>query len=329
MTRTFLSVVALSATLVSSAFSQHIAGYTSLGTFNLRGTYITNAANPVTNKIYVSDSTSSDIVSVISGTTHKVTTTITVGNGEGTPATLAVNSTTNTIYVLNTDQTVSVIDGAVDQVIATIPPVTTDNCVINIVVDESANKVVLIDECSSTAYVLDGSSYSLLATVNFILQYGTTAAVNPITHLLYITGDNDHAYAVVDLTAYTASKISTGDYPYGVAVDTTYNRIFIGDDVYEDVWEYNGATNTPIGSVSLGSYNAFGLAVNQNTHILAVGDEVAGVYFFRDLNLIADGQVNFSSNYAITSLSANSSNNLFYTGVSRINALAFIQGPMH
>jgi DNA-binding beta-propeller fold protein YncE len=324
---TFLSLVALTATLVSPAFSQHIDGYTSLGTYNLRGTYVLNAPNPVTNKIYANSqsSTPTTTIDVISGTTHKITTSVTANAGVYV---LAVNSATNSIYSLNVDGTVSVIDGSVDQVIATIPALTTDNCVNNMVIDDSANKLVLIDECNSTAYVLDGSSYALLATVNIILQYAATAAVNPVTHLLYITGDNDNAYAVVDLTAYTATKVSVGGEPYGVAVDTTYNRIFIGDDVFDDLYVFDGATNTLLNTVPV-TYNGYGFVVNQKTHILAVSDDYQTVYFYHDFNMSADGQVSFGPKHSILFLSGNSNNNLFYTGVSPINALAYVQGPTH
>jgi DNA-binding beta-propeller fold protein YncE len=324
---TLLSLLALTLTLASPAFSQKIVGYTSLGTYNGEGTYVLNAPNPVTNKIYANSSTSlayTTTIDVISGTTHKIATTVTANAGV---TVLAVNPTTDTIYSLNEDGTVTVIDGSVDQVVATIPAQTSDNCVNNMVIDDSANKLVLIDECSSTAYVLDGSSYSVLATVNIILQYAATAAVNPVTHLLYITGDNDNAYAVVDLTAYTATKVSVSGYPYGVAVDTTYNRIYIGDDVNEILYEFNGAANTQVRTVAL-AYNAWGLAVNQKTHVLAADESNEGIYFFHDLNLAADGYVFWPSRY-IQNLSVNSTNNLFYIGVSPSNELAYVQGPTH
>jgi hypothetical protein len=325
---TFLSLVALTAVLVSPAFSQHIAGYTSLGPYNLHGTFVPNAPNPVTNKIYANSfsSTPTTTISVINGTTHTVTSSITASAGV---LVLAVNSTTDTIYSLNVDGTVTLIDGSVDQVIATIPAVTNNNCLNNMVIDDSANKLVLIDECNSTAYVLDGSSFALLATVNIILQYGAAAAVNPVTHLLYITGDNDNAYAVVDLTAYTATKVSMNfDEPYAVAVDTTYNRIFIADDVFEDLYVFDGATNTLLNTVPV-AYNGLGFAVNQKTHILAVSDNERTLYFYHDFNMSADGQVSFGSRQSILFLSGNSNKNLFYTGVSPTNALAYVVGPTH
>jgi hypothetical protein len=322
--KTFLSLLVLTVTLASPAFSQKILGYTSLGTYNIRGTDILNEPNPVTNKIYASSFSAgyTTTIDVISGTTHKVTTSVTANAGV---TALVVNATTDTIYSLNEDGTVTVIDGSVDQVTATIPAQTTDNCVNSMVIDDSANKLVLIDECNQTAYVLDGSSYALLATVNVILQYAATAAVNPATHLLYITGDNDNAYAVVDLTGYTATKVNVPGEPYGVAVDTTYNRIFIGDDVVEQMYVYDGGSNTLLRTVPL-SYTAYEVAVNQKTHILAVNGDFRSINFFHDFSMSPDGQVSFGKHY-IYCLSVNSTNNLFYGGVSPSNELAYVQGP--
>jgi hypothetical protein len=324
---TLLSLLALTLTLASPAFSQKIIGYTSLGTYNGKGTYVQNAPNPVTNKIYANSSTGAaytTTIDVISGTTHKIITSITANAGV---AVLAVNPNTNTIYSMNQDATVTVIDGSVDQVVATIPALTSDTCINNMAIDDSANKLVVIDECGSTAYVLDGSSYALLATVNLLLQDGSAAAVNPVTHLLYIAGGYDHAYEVIDLTAYTDTEVSVSGSPCSVDVDTTYNRIYIGDGENDVLYEFNGAANTQVRTVALAA-NAYGLAVNQKTHILAVYEDNEEIYFFHDLNLTADGQVNFYPKY-IQYLSANSTNNLFYVGVNPSNELAYIQGPTH
>jgi DNA-binding beta-propeller fold protein YncE len=327
MNKTVLSLLALTTALASPAFSQKIVGYTSLGTYSGHGSYVQNAPNPVTNKIYANSSTGlsyTNTIDVISGTTHKITTSVTANAGV---AVLAVNPTTNKIYSMNQDATITVIDGSVDQVVTTIPALTGDTCINNMVIDDSANKLVVLDECGLTAYVLDGSSYALLGTVAITLQYGSTAAVNPVTHLLYITGDNDHAYEVIDLTAYTATKVSVSGYPYSVDVDTTYNRVYIGDDVNEDIYVFDGATNSSLSKTPL-AYNAYGLAVNQKTHVLAAYEDNEAIYFFHDLNMTADGQVSFGPKY-IQFLSANSTNNLFYVGVNPSNELAYVQGPTH
>ena len=328
MKRTLLSLLALTLALASPAFSQKIAGYTSLGSPDYAaGTYVLNAPNPVTNKIYANSFTDlayTTTIDVISGTTHKIITSLTANAGV---AKLTVNATTNTIYSMNADGTVTVIDGSVDQVVATIPAPILNSCGFNLFLDDSANKLVIVDYCNAIAYVLDGSSYALLATINIPLQYPGTVAVNPVTHLLYMTGDYDHAFVVVDLTTYTQTKVSVRGNPNGVAVDSTRNLVYIGDYGQNILYEFNGATNTIVGTAPLAAF-AYEMAVNEKTHILAVLENNEGLYFFHDLNLVADGQVNFGPKL-IENLSVNSTNNLFYVGVNPINNLAYIQGPTH
>jgi YVTN family beta-propeller protein len=69
---------------------------------------VTGRAARATNTVYVANAISNS-VSVISGKTHTVTATITVGS---TPAAVAVNPATGTVYVTNAvSNTVSVISG--------------------------------------------------------------------------------------------------------------------------------------------------------------------------------------------------------------------------
>jgi len=131
----------------------------------------------------------------------------------------------------------------------------------------------------------------------------------------------------VDLTTYTQTKVSVRGNPNGVAVDSTRNRVYIGDYGQNILYEVDGATNTIVGTATLAAF-AYEMAVNEKTHILAVLENNEGPYFFHDLNLVADGQVNFGPKL-IENLSVNATNNLFYVGVNPINNLAYVQGPTH
>ena len=77
------------------------------------------AANPTTNRIYVTNQFSNN-VSVIDGASNAVIGTVAVGTN---PIGVDVNPVTNRIYVANfsTSSSISVIDGASNTVIATIP----------------------------------------------------------------------------------------------------------------------------------------------------------------------------------------------------------------
>ena len=320
-----ISIFAISAIFITPAFSQHIVGYTSLGAVQTSGgNQISEAPNPVTNKIYVSNTTAPGTVMVVSGTTHTVTATIAVGSGSPL---IRVNSTTNTIYALNGDQTISVIDGSVDQVIATIPPVTSDGCIVQMGVDEGANKLVVLDNCSKAAYVLDGSSYALLSTISVPVIYMLDAKVNPSTHLLYVCDDIDHLYIVADLTAATSTTVNLSTFwPQSIAIDPTLNRIYMADAVLTAVYVFDGATNTLLTTIKP-STDVFNVNVNTKNHVIAVNDGGRTISFFHGFGYSPDGSVSFSYPQETLWFSANSANNLYYIGLLPLNSLAYIQGP--
>jgi YVTN family beta-propeller protein len=140
--------------------------------------------------------------------TAKVIATISIG---ATPVAVAVNLTTNQIYVLRPDDNVSVIDGTSDQVIATIPlPTSVYGCCFSYgsvwssnVVDPTSNLVFVLgsENYIDTEYSggsdvelvkIDGSSNTVVDS-RILLQFypGGGAAggidVNPKTHLFYAT----------------------------------------------------------------------------------------------------------------------------------------------
>lgn len=319
-----LLLTSLLAVLASPAFSQKILGYASLGPWQTRGDgqdEIFSTPNPSTNKIYVSDTTVPGVVIVVSGATRKVLTTIPVGpNGSE----VVVNPTTNTIYALNGDQSIWVIDGSVDQVIAIIPPVVQDDCLVGMAVDTSANQLVVLDNCAKSGYVLDGSSYQLLSTVPVPAQYMTDSLVNPKNHLLYVVDDIDHEFVVADLTHGTSKTISVpGAYPQSVAIDGTLNRVYMADDVLGEVYVFNALNNALIASFQ--PFEGPGsVAVNENTHTLAVTAYKA-IYFYHGASLAADGEAQFKESFNF--FSVNSTTNQYYTGIFPENMLVFVSGP--
>jgi len=319
------ALLALVLAFTTPAFSQHIVGFTSLGPTQTKtnGNEIMEVPNPATNKIYVSDTLAPGTLIVVSGTTHTASS---ISFGSGVPI-VTVNSTTNTIYALSGDQNIYVIDGSADQVIATIPPVVSDGCLENVVVDTSSNKLVVLDPCSKLGYVLDGSSYSLLGTVSMPVTFVFAAAVNPATHLLYVASDVDHEFVVADLSAYTSTTVTVPSaWPQSVAIDVTLNRIYMADDTLSSVYVFDGATNALLTTLKPG-LDPFSVCVNQKNHVVSVSDGYQQIFFYHGFTLAADGVVKFSYPESILWFSVNSTNNLYYVGVLPLNSLAFIQGP--
>jgi DNA-binding beta-propeller fold protein YncE len=316
-------LISLFAILATPAFSQYIAGYTSLGAVQTHGgNQIVAISNPGSNKIYVSDTTAPGEIIVVNAPTRSVSATIPVGTGGSE---IRVNSATNTIYAFN-GQSIYVIDGSVDQVVNVIAPVTNDGCIGGIAVDSGANQIVALDVCSKTGYVMDASG-NLLSTVSIPLTNNVDYQINPVTHVLYVVDDIDHEFVVADLTTSTSTTISVGSaWPQNIAIDTSLNRIYMADAVLSSVYVYDGATNTLINTLKPPT-DPFNVEVNSTNHIVAVSDGYLHIYFYRGLSLAADGDIKFSYPNSILWFSGNSATNIWYTGVLPLNSLAFIAGP--
>jgi DNA-binding beta-propeller fold protein YncE len=215
----------------------------------------------------------------------------------------------------------------VDQVIATVPPVVSDNCLTGIAVDSAANKLAVLDPCSKSAYVLDGSTYQLLSTISVPLTYMIDYKVNPTTHLLYVVDDIDHEFVVADLTAGTSTTVNLSTlWPQSVAIDSSLNRIYMADNVLSSLYEFDGATNTLINTIKPPT-DPFSVAVNQKTHEIVASDGFETMYFYHVHTFVLDGQVNFHNPQTILAFSVNSTTNHYYAGVFPTNVLAFIVGP--
>jgi YVTN family beta-propeller protein len=151
------------------------------------------AVNPVTNKIYVSDSNlNNNNVTVVDGNTQ-ATTTVNVG---ASPTALAVNTKTDKIYVANSgSSTVSIIDGASNSVttvnVGTFPDAVT--------VDEGTNRIYVLNRDSNSVTVMDGAANAIVETLEVGTKPGA-AAVNPATGKIYVTNTASNNVTVMDGT---------------------------------------------------------------------------------------------------------------------------------
>lgn len=137
------------------------------------------AVNSLTNKVYVSGG---ELLAIIDGKTLS-TQTMTIGGFAGL---IAVNSATNNIYFRSKESaaspdSVTVMDGST--LVATTVP--TGQYAAAIVVDEGINQTYVVNRDSATVTVIDGASN---ATTTLPVAYAPEhAALNPITHRLYVT----------------------------------------------------------------------------------------------------------------------------------------------
>ena len=183
-------------------------------------------------------SSSSSTTPPSSHTPASVIATIPVGTS---PNAVAVNPTTNRIYVANTgDQpaTVSVIDGATNSVIATVPVGASAD---GIAVNPVTNKIYVAANPFLT--VIDGATNSP-TNVNLGLTIGDLA-VNSVTNKIYMPNYALQAVAVIDGATYdvTTLPLELDVGPSPLAINTVTNTIYVGDGVRRDITAIDGATN--------------------------------------------------------------------------------------
>ena len=200
--------------------------------------------NEATNKIFVvnacgNTTCASDhpgTLSIVDGVTLATTTMgIQFGDYNEYPS-VALNTTTNEVYVVNpcgTDDTCW--SGGT---VMAINPVTLANTTIPvgqdpiaIAVDSTANKIYVISDGSPAFTAIDGATFSTSS-----LTFGnppTSLAVNPVTHKVYVGLGNEQWnmgwVAVVDGATLATSFIDGPGYPSAIAVNTTTNKTYVTD----------------------------------------------------------------------------------------------------
>jgi len=188
------------------------------------------------------------------------------------PSGVAVNPNTNLIYVTNySDNSVSVIDGAKNTVVATVGGVG-NIFSIGVAVNPNTNLIYVTNGGGSpNVYVINGANNAVVAT----LQAGDMdnsfgVAVNPKTNLIYVV-DPDSSYVYVidgapgSPTMNTVVATAPGGGSTSVAVNPNTNRIYVPGACGGSVCVIDGASNTVVATVPVGS-NPQGVAVNPNTN---------------------------------------------------------------
>jgi YVTN family beta-propeller protein len=219
---------------------------------------------------------------------QKLLTTIPVG---GQPGYLAVNTTTNMIYVPNeTSNSVTVIDGNSDQVVANIP---VGALAYGAAVNPVTNLVYVTLPNSSpvpSVVVIDGATNTVTATIP-----ATTPpdgiAVNPVTNRIYFTSfsSSSSAVGVIDGASnqiITTLSISSACCVTALAVNTTTNRVYVAYDFSpEQVVEIDGNTNQFQMFTVPGLCNLVNIAVDSSLNrIYAPDDLCGGLYVISGVN---------------------------------------------
>ena len=236
--------------------------------------------DPDTNKILVaSASYPDDLVYVINGTTDNIEMKI---KARGIPSDVAVDPTTNLIYVL-TNFGFDVIDGATYTLIdgggggrygtfcGFATPCNPDWVDVNPVM----HQVYVANE--NTVYAIkEGSNYCNLLSPKEICHSGVITMehwingirVNPITNKIYAT--NGNVTSVIDGTTNNiTSTINVGNGPSGVGVNPVTNKIYVANSLDNTTSVIDGLTNSVIDTIKVGNH-PIGVNVNPVTNKIYV-----------------------------------------------------------
>jgi YVTN family beta-propeller protein len=214
------------------------------------------AVNPVTNKIYVTNR-DSDNVMVIDGATN-ATTNVSAGDD---PIAVAVNPVTNKVYVANKlSNTVTVLDGATNATTTVSAGISPEAVAVNPV----TNKVYVANELGDTMTVIDGVTNATTTVSAGDAPFAV--AVNPVTNKVYVANRASNTVTVIDGVTNATATVSTGSFPTAVAVNPVTNKVYVANRASNTVTVIDGVTNATA-TVSTGSFPT-AVAVNPVTNKL-------------------------------------------------------------
>jgi YVTN family beta-propeller protein len=195
------------------------------------------------------------------------------------PQDLALNPNTNRIYVpTDWDNTMSVINGASNAVITTVPINVSRKY---IAVNPTTNRIYLdsYNGYCETIAVLDGATNASVADIPLCGDTNHMGlAVNPSTNRIYAANNLDpgSVWVIDGGTNTIVDTVTVGSDPMEVAVNPNTNRIYVTNDVDPgSVSVINGSSDAIIATVPVGRQPE-GVAVNPNTNRIYVANTMDG-----------------------------------------------------
>jgi DNA-binding beta-propeller fold protein YncE len=247
--------------------------------------------NPKTNKIYVTDGSGVTVIDGADNSTFRITTNLV------SPGDLAVNKTTNKIYVVNPPNMngpspVTIINGANNTTTTVTDSKTVDPE--SVAVNETTNRVYVVNAGDAvfggppgSVTVIDGATNAIIARIidpNAAESVPSRAAVNPVTNKIYVINGNSFANVTVIDGATNAVVTTIADPTPGgptyIAVNQVTNKIYVVHvgRVISDrggITVIDGATNTATAIADPHAVNPVRVAVNPHTNKIYVTNEGA------------------------------------------------------
>ncbi len=248
---------------VTPAYAQSVTGTITVGNAPAAA-----AVNPLTNTIYILNS-SDGTVSAINGATGQVIgTAIDVGSN---PVAVAVNTTTNTIYVANKGSAnVTPINGATN-VAGTPIPVGTNP--VAIAVNPVTKTIYVANSGSNNVTPINGAT-NVAGTPIPVGTNPVAIAVNPVTNTIYVANNGSNNVTPVNGgTNVPGAPIPAGTNPIAIAVNPASGSVYVANNGSSNVTPISG--NTAGAAIAAGT-NPIAIAVNPVTGTIYVANNGSG-----------------------------------------------------
>lgn len=183
------------------------------------------AVDPATHRVYVlaPRATQPSLV-VVDDSNNSVKTTI---NLSGKPVAIAMDPTTNMVYIDNQyANTVSVLNGATNAIVATVP---VGNYPTLAAVDPTTDTIYVANSTDGTISVIDGSTNKVTATV-FVGSYPSAIVVNSAVGEVYVADPADNTISVISQkTNQVVTAWKTALPAYSMALDSTNGKLYVAN----------------------------------------------------------------------------------------------------
>jgi len=196
-----------------------------------------------------------------------VTATLNVGSS---PAAIAVNPVTSTVYVVNSaGNSVSVINGATNSVTAT---VSTGTNPVAVAVNSLTNTVYVANNGSNNITVINGANNTASTVTDPNAIAPVALALDPLTNMVYVADSGSNNLTVINGAGNTvAATVGVGTNPSAVVVNPATNTVFVANRASSNVTVVNGASNTVAATVDVGT-NPTALTVDAATNMVYVAN---------------------------------------------------------
>jgi YVTN family beta-propeller protein len=298
--------------------------------------------NPKTNMVYVLCSnitTVKDVIYVINGATNKVVNIINIGRGSASEQSIAINPSSNVIYVINQTHILK-INGTTNKIVTIVSRPFRQLAGVD--VNPNTNMVYILETSSlfnsTILSVMNGTTNKIVNRILLtpiyegilltpIYEGRPAMALNPKTNTVYVTNPNSNTISVIDGTTNSIIKtIKVPRNPSTVAVNPKTNTVYVANEGANRISVIDGTTNSIIKTMMFHTFS------QQPTSSIAVNPSNNMIYVTRTNTIaVIDGTTNsiiktLNVGLKPASVSINSKTNLVYIANYMSNTISVIDG---